>query len=111
MRKIISIDGKEIMMEVNGATPRIYRSMFGSDLLPTLQSAVSSKGEVVSTEVFENLAFCMAKQSGETEAETIEEWLAQFESPLAIANSIKDIFALWKANTATTVTAKKKARQ
>ena len=110
MDKIISIDGKDVPMKVNGATPYIYRRMFGTDLLPTLHNAVSSKGEVISTEVFENLAFCMAKQAGATES-TIEEWLGGFESPLAIANAIKDIFDLWKANTATTVTAKKKVRQ
>lgn len=108
MKKTISIDGQEILMEANGATPRVYRNLFGKDLLTTLHGAVSNKGEVVNVEVFENLAFCMAKQAGSVDGD-IEDWLASFESSMAIVNAIGPIMDLWKGNEKTTVTAKKKA--
>lgn len=109
MRKIINIDGKEVMMEANGATPRIYRQMFGSDLLTTLHDAVSKEGEVLNVECFENLAFCMAKQAGSTD-DDINTWLAGFDSSMAIVDAIGEIMALWRGNQLTTVTAKKKVQ-
>ena len=110
MEKIIMIDGREVPMVANGATARIYRSLFGHDLLTTLHDAVSNTGEVLNVEVFENLAYCMAKQAGSTNDDIIT-WLGSFDSSMAILNAIKDIMALWKGNTATIATAKKKASQ
>ena len=110
MRKNILIDGREVPMEANGATPRLYRQLFGKDLLTTLHGAISKAGEVLDTEVFENLAFVMARQAG-AEEENIDSWLSSFDSSMAITNAIKDIMALWRGNEKTTSTAKKKAPQ
>lgn len=109
MQKTVKIDGKEIPMVANGATPRIYRRMFGSDLLTTLHSAVSKGGEVINIEVFENLAYCMAKQAGSVE-EDIDTWLGSFDSSMAIVDVIGDLMALWRGQTQTTVDPKKKAK-
>lgn len=109
MQKTVKIDGKEIPMVANGATPRIYRRMFGSDLLTTLHNAVSNEGEVLDVEVFENLAFCMAKQAGAAE-EDIDTWLSSFDSSMAIINAVGEIMAVWRGNEATTSRAKKKAQ-
>ena len=110
MQKTVEIDGKEILMEANGATPRIYRSMFGKDLLTTLHTAVSNEGEVLDVEVFENLAYCMARQAGSVDSD-IETWLGSFDSTMAIINAIGPIMALWRGNTKTIVNAKKKVNQ
>ena len=110
MQKKINIGGKEILMEANGATPRIYRRMFGSDLLTTLHGAVSKDGEVINIEVFENLAYCMAKQAGSVE-DDIDTWLGSFDSSMAIVDAIGELMALWRGNTATTVNPKKKANR
>ncbi len=109
MEKTIKISGVDVPMKANAATPREYRKLFGRDLLPTLTSAVSKTGEVKDSEVFENLAFCMAKQAG-AEAENIDVWLDSFESPTAILDAIGDIMALWRGNETMTATAKKKAK-
>lgn len=109
MRKVINIDGKDILMEANGATPRIYRRMFGSDLLITLYGAVSKTGEINNIEVFENLAYCMAKQAGSVE-EDIDTWLNSFDSSMAIVDAAGDLMELWRGNAATTVNPKKKAK-
>lgn len=108
MRETIVIDGKEIEMEANGATPRIYRQMFGEDLFVALHGAVID-GEVANIECFENLAYCMAKQAGSV-SEDIDTWLASFSTASAIVNAIGPIMALWNGNTKTIVTAKKKAK-
>ena len=108
MQSIINIDGKEILMEANGGTLRAYRSLFGGDLLTALHGAIAKDGEVLDVEVFENLAFCMAKQAGSVECD-IETWLSQFDSAMAIVNSVGDIMRLWRGNMKTTATPKKKA--
>lgn len=109
MEKSIIIDGKEILMEANASTPRKYRAEFGKELFLELSNAVSKSGEVENLEVFENLAFIMAKQAGSA-AGDIETWLASFDSPMAITTAIGGIMALWNANTKTIATAKKKVK-
>lgn len=109
MQSTINIDGKPVLMEANGATPRIYRQMFGQDLLTTLRHAIDDKGEVLDVEVFENLAFVMAKQAGSADGD-INDWLASFDSSMAILNAIKDIMALWRGNIRTTIEPKKKVQ-
>lgn len=109
MQSIIKIDGQDVLMEANGATPRVYRQMFGKDLLTTLRHAIDNKGEVLDLEVFENLAFVMAKQAGSIDCD-IDTWLGSFESSMAILNAIKDIMALWRGNIRTTEEPKKKVQ-
>lgn len=110
MQKNITIDGQEVLMEANGATPRVYRQMFGKDLLVTIRSAIGKTGEVNDIEVFENLAFCMAKQAGSVEGD-IDAWLAGFDSSTAILDIIPDLMMLWRGNEKTSVAPKKKASQ
>ena len=109
MQRTITIDGHEVTMVANGATPRIYRQMFGSDLLVSIRKAVSEKGEVGNVEVFENLAFCMARQGGLAETD-IDTWLGGFSSSMAILNAIPEIMELWRGNESTSVLPKKKSK-
>lgn len=115
MERRVNIDGQEIRMVANGATPRIYRGLFHKDVFSAMQDAleesdaVDDSGAVAvkDSEVFENLAFCMAMQGGSVSTGAkIEEWLEGF-SPLAILNATGEIMSLWTAETETTSTAKK----
>lgn len=109
MQKVIDFGGLEILCEANGATPRVYRRLFGEDLLIVLHDAVSKTGEVKNMEVFENLSFCMAKQAGSVPNDmTIEEWLESLPSSMGVIDAIGDIMALWRGNTNTQSIPKKK---
>lgn len=102
MEKIIAIDGKNYRLVANGATPRVYRGLFHKDLFNGMSNAVNEKGEIRDSEVFENLAFCMAVQSGELSAQTkIDDWLGAMTSPLAIIEAAPDIMEMWTAETDT----------
>lgn len=108
MERKIKIDGKELRLVTNGATPRVYRGMFRKDIFMGMAHAVSPEGEILDTEVFENLAYCAAVQGGSVpSAVKIEDWLASFENPMAIVEAVPDIIGLWAAETETTADAKK----
>lgn len=108
MEKNIVIDGKEYRLVANGATPRKYRSLFRSDIFGGISTAVNAKGEILNSEVFENLAFCMALQGGSVPADmTIDEWLGTLSSPLAIIEVATQILELWAEETTTTSIGKK----
>lgn len=107
MEKTINIGGKETRLVANGATPRIYRALFKKDVFSDMQHAVTEDGGINSVEVFENLAFVMAKQGG-LEGYSVDEWLASFDGPTAIVETVPEIMALWLDTTATEVESKKK---
>ncbi len=108
MERKIKIDGKELRLVTNGATPRIYRGLFHKDIFAGMAHAVTADGEILDSEVFENLAYCAAVQGGSVPtAVKIEDWLASFENPLAIVEAVPDIIGLWSAETETTAEAKK----
>lgn len=110
MQKEIEIGGVPVLMTANAATTRIYRQLFGSDLLVSLRDAIDKNGAVLNIEVFENLAYTMGRQAGSIDkTESVEDWLAQFGS-LDVINAVGEIMALWRGNEKTTVAAKKKAK-
>ena len=108
MEKTVNIGGKEYKLVANGATPRVYRGLFKKDVFNGMQNAVTSKGEILDSEVFENLAFCMAVQGGSLSIGTkIEDWLAEMESPMSIVEVAAEVMELWSETTATTNNEKK----
>lgn len=108
MEKIITIDGKKTKLAASGATPRKYRSLFRQDIFSGISKAVTPEGEILDSEVFENLAYCMALQGGSIPADqTIDDWLSGMSSPLAIIEAAPEILELWSAETETTSTGKK----
>lgn len=107
MEKVINIGGKETRLVANGGTPRFYRAMFKKDVFEDMRHAVDDSGDIKSTEVFECLAFVMAKQGG-LEGYSIEEWLSTFDSPTAIIEAVPELMSIWMDTTATTVESKKK---
>lgn len=107
MQKTVKIDGKEFNLVANGGTPRLYRAMFKRDVFGDMQHAIGKDGDILSAEVFENLAFVMAKQGG-LEGYDIDAWLASFDSPTAIVEAVPEIMDLWLDTNETTVNGKKK---
>ena len=106
MDKLVMIDGKETRLVANGATPRLYRSLFRKDIFSDMTHALNSDGEVENSEVFENLAFVMARQGGL--AEDIDTWLGAMSSPMAVINAVPQILELWLGTNETIADGKKK---
>lgn len=107
MEKLVKLDGKEVRMVANGGTPRLYRAMFKRDVFKDMNYSVNDEGEIENAEVFENLAFVMAKQGG-LEGYDIDAWLATMENPTAIIEAVPDILELWTDTNETAVDSKKK---
>lgn len=111
----IMIDGKEVPFKASAAIPRIYRIKFHRDIykdLDTLSKAVgdgneeSSHLDMFSLEMFENIAYIMAKHADPLIPDTPEEWLDGF-STFSIYQVLPEIIKLWGLNVETQVESKK----
>lgn len=107
MERTVNIDGKDYRLVANGLTPRKYRELFGKEVFLGMANATSEKGEIINSEVFENLAFCMAVQGGSMPEKTVDEWLEKMDDPMAVINAAPDIMGMWLAETETTSIGKK----
>ena len=115
MTKKIIIDGKEVPFKASAAIPRIYRIKFHRDIykdLDTLSKAVgdgneeNSRLDMFSLEMFENIAYIMAKHADPSIPDTPEEWLDEF-STFSIYQVLPEIIKLWGLNVETQVESKK----
>ena len=113
--KKIEIDGKEVTFKASAAIPRIYRIRFQRDIfkdLMALDKAIGKKDEMFSDldpfslEMFENIAFLMAKHADPSIPDTPEEWLDEFNT-FSIYQVLPKIIELWGVNMATSSEAKK----
>ena len=116
MVKKIEIDGKEVPFRASAAIPRIYRMKFQRDIykdLAELEKAVGNNSEEVSNldmfslEMFENIAYIMAKHADKTIPDNIDEWLEDFEM-FSIYEVLPEILEMWNINMKTDVVPKKK---
>lgn len=120
MIRKIEIDGREVLFKASAAIPRIYRLKFQRDIykdLRALEQSVngSEEGEsgldLFSLEMFENIAFVMAKHADGSIPDTAEEWLDEFNT-FSIYQVLPKLIELWGLNVQTDVEAKKNsARQ
>ena len=118
--KTVEIDGKEVIFKASAAIPRIYRIKFGRDIykdLAKLEKSVSQNKEgsseidIPSLEMFENIAYIMAKHADPSIPDTPEEWLDEFNT-FSIYQVLPKLIELWGLNVKTDVEAKKNfARQ
>lgn len=115
MIRNIEIDGKQVPFKASAAIPRIYRIKFNRDIykdLRALEKAVGDGNEDASTldsfslELFENIAFVMAKHADANVPDTPEEWLDDFNT-FSIYQVLPKIIELWGMNVQTEVEAKK----
>lgn len=119
MVKQIEIDGKQVAFKASAAIPRIYRIKFGRDIykdLRQLEKAVgdnkeeSSGLDTFSLEMFENIAYIMAKHADPSIPDNPEEWLDGFNT-FSIYQVLPQIIELWGLNVQTDVQSKKNFAQ
>lgn len=120
MIRNIEIDGKQVPFKASAAIPRIYRMKFQRDIYKDLRALEKSVGDnseessnldMFSLEMFENIAFIMAKHADASIPNTPEEWLDGFNT-FSIYQVLPQLIELWGLNVQTDVEAKKNfARQ
>lgn len=115
MTRTISIDGKEVTFKASAAIPRIYRLKFQRDIYRDLRELSKSVDEqnpeestldTFSLEMFENIAYIMAKHADPSIPDTPEDWLDGFNT-FSIYQVLPEIIKLWGLNMQTDVNAKK----
>ncbi len=112
----IEIDGVEVPFRASAAVPRLYRMKFGRDIykdLAELQKNVSESDEeksslsIESLEVFENVAYIMAKHADpEGVPASPDEWLENFNT-FSVYQILPQLIELWGLNIETQVESKK----
>jgi len=115
LTKKIEIDGKEVLFRASAAIPRLYRIKFRRDIykdLAQLEKAVDTSSEdgsmldTFSLELFENIAYMMARHADPTIPDTPEEWLEAFNT-FSIYQVLPQIIELWGLNIESEVQSKK----
>lgn len=116
IQKNIVIDEQEIAFKASAAIPRIYRLKYGRDIfkdLTELESTVkkgdefSSNLDIQSLEIFENIAYIMAKHADPQISENTTEWLEQFNT-FSIYQVLPQLIELWGLNLQTMSQQRKK---
>lgn len=119
MKQNIEIDGKQVPFRASAAIPRIYRMKFHRDIYKDLRALEASLGEgnpeessldMFSLEMFENIAYIMAKHADATVPDSPEEWLDGFNT-FSIYQVLPKLIELWGLNTQTEIESKKKLAQ
>ena len=119
MVKKIEIDGKEVLFKASAAIPRLYRIRFQRDIyrdLAALEKAIGDKDgetsdlDLFSLEMFENIAYIMAKHADSNVPDSPEEWLDGFNT-FSIYQVLPQIIELWGLNVRAESESKKKFDQ
>ena len=119
IQKNITIDGIEVSFKASAAVPRLYRLKFRRDIykdFAALKTEVTDGDEnkseigIESLEVFENIAYIMAKHADSNVPDNPDDFLEQFNT-FSIYEILPQLIELWGLNTATQVESKKKHRQ
>lgn len=104
--KTIEIDGKEVTFKASAAVPRMYRLKFRRDIfkdMGDLMKDVQASDQelsglsIESLEIFENIAYMMAKYADPNVPDDIDEWLEQFNT-FSIYMVMPHIVDLWGLN-------------
>lgn len=117
MTNTIIVGDKAVPFKATAAVPRLYRIKFHRDILQDLAKLKTAYERVsgeeqeqftaVDLEMFENVAYIMAKHADQSVPNTIEEWLDQYEM-FSIYEVLPEILELWALNEQTSVESKKK---
>lgn len=139
LKKEIEIDGKLVPFRASATVPRLYRAQFKRDIFKDLiklektmkekeleasktkqndQEANTEKENdseastmpIEDLELFENVAYIMAKHADPKQPDTPEEWLDQFDT-FSIYQVLPEILQLWNTNIHTESESKKKLNQ
>lgn len=114
--KKITIDGKEVEFRASAAIPRIYRIKFRRDIYRDLMQVEKNMKQVedaekdyldtFSLELFENIAYIMAKHANADIPDKVEEWLDSFNT-FSIYQILPELIELWGLNVETDIKTKK----
>ena len=119
VRRNIEIDGKEVAFKASAAIPRIYRLKFQRDIYKDIAQLEKSLGDnteeesnldLFSLEMFENIAFIMAKHADPSIPAEVEDWLDEFNT-FSIYQVLPQLIELWGMNIKTDAEAKKNFAQ
>lgn len=111
----IEIDGVEVAFKASAAIPRIYRLKFQRDIykdIALLEKSIddsdpeNSNLDTFSLEMFENIAYIMAKHADANIPDTVEDWLDQFGT-FSIYQVLPQLIELWGLNIKTDAESKK----
>ena len=117
--KKIMIDDKEVAFKASAAIPRIYRLKFQRDIYKDLRLLEKSIGDgdeessdldMFSLEMFENIAFVMAKHADSSIPDSPDEWLDAFNT-FSIYQVLPQIIELWGLNVQSEAESKKNFAQ
>ena len=115
IQKNITIDGTAVPFKASAAVPRLYRLKFRRDIYQDFAALQKSVGEnteessaldIESLEVFENIAYIMAKHADPAVPASPDEWLEQFNT-FSIYEILPQLIDLWGLNVETQVQSKK----
>lgn len=116
IKKTITVDGIEVPFKASAAVPRLYRIKFRRDIykdFAALQTSVQEGDEDASTldieslEVFENIAYIMAKHAdSENVPDNPDDWLEAFNT-FSIYEVLPQLIELWGLNVETQAESKK----
>lgn len=126
LTKNIEIDGKKVLFAASAAIPRIYRIQFKRDIfqdMAKIEKSVKKSQDkqrenqvsesdipIEDLEMFENVAFVMAKHAaqkkGQEFPENVYDWLDQFNT-FSIYTILPEIVKLWNLNQQTQAESKK----
>ena len=118
IQKNITIDGIDVPFKASAAVPRLYRLKFRRDIYQDFAALQKSVGEnteessaldIESLEVFENIAYIMAKHADPAVPASPDEWLEQFNT-FSIYEILPQLIDLWGLNVETQVKSKKNHR-
>ena len=116
IQKTITIDGIDVPFKASAAVPRLYRLKFRRDICQDFAALQKSVGEnteessaldIESLEVFENIAYIMAKHAApENVPDNPDDFLEQFNT-FSIYEILPQLIDLWGLNVETQVKSKK----
>ena len=116
IQKNITIDGIAVPFKASAAVPRLYRLKFRRDIYQDFAALQKSVGEnteessaldIESLEVFENIAYIMAKHAApENVPDNPDDFLEQFNT-FSIYEILPQLIDLWGLNVETQVQSKK----
>ena len=101
MFRKITIDGKEVELAANAATPFRYKQVFKQDLFSILGN--EEKAETQGVEAVTQLAYIMSKQAEKADMNKLNYdefliWLEEF-GPMAFVNSAEEIMNTYMEST------------
>ena len=115
IQKNITIDSISVPFKASAAVPRLYRLKFRRDIykdFASLKTEVTEGDEnkseigIESLEVFENIAYIMAKHADSNVPDNPDDFLEQFNT-FSIYEILPQLIELWGLNIATQVESKK----